>query len=443
MIRNPIAPSRAVRAAAIPLSGNASDYDALLEQVGERSFVLLGEATHGTSEFYRMRAEITRRLIEEKHFDTVAVEADWPDAYRLNRYVRGDSRTSIRDAFKEFQRFPRWMWRNQEVSDFVSWLRSFNANQIDANQAGFYGLDIYSLYRSVDAVVDYLEKVDPEQAHIARQAYGCLDSVRDPQHYGYQVAFHLRPSCHETVLKQFMELRRRSSENLARDELNRYDEQFYAEQNAYVVLNAEMYYRSLFSSRVNTWNLRDEHMTTTLFNLQRYLRTRGGKGKIVVWAHNSHIGDSRATEMGWGGEHNLGQLVRMRAGQDDVMLVGFTTYAGSVSAASRWDGPVEHFRLLPALPESYESLFHDTGIERFYLPLHVTAAQPLHDVMQQRAVGVVYRPATERASHYYRACLTSQYDALFHVDETSAVIPLDEEQQSLRQETPETYPFGV
>lgn len=434
---------QAVRATAIPLSGTRSDYDELLEQVGERSFVLLGEATHGTSEFYRMRAEITQRLIEEKDFDGVAVEADWPDAYRLNRYVRGDINSSLDEAFKEFQRFPRWMWRNREVRNFVDWLRNYNANHIAVEQVGFYGLDIYSLYRSVDSVIQYLEKVDPEQAHIARQAYACLDSVRDPQQYGYQVAFSLRPSCHETVLEQFAELRRKASEYLVRDELNRYDEQFYAEQNAHVVLNAETYYRSLFSSRVNTWNLRDEHMTSTLFNLQRYLRARGSKGKIVVWAHNSHIGDSRATEMGWGGEHNIGQLIRLRAGADDALLVGFTMYTGSVSAAFAWGAPVEHLRVRPAIPESYEGLFHSTGLDRFYLPLHAPSAQPLHDVMQERAIGVVYRPATERASHYFRASLTSQYDAVFHLDETSAVTPLDEEQRWRRHEMPETYPFGV
>lgn len=436
-------PFQATRSSAIPLSGTMSDYDELLEQIGERSFVLLGESTHGTSEFYRMRAEITRRLIEEKHFDAVAVEADWPDAYRLNRYVRGDINASLMEAFREFERFPRWMWRNQEVRDFIDWLRGYNANHIDLEQVGFYGLDIYSLYRSIEVVVEYLEKIDPEQAHIARQTYECLNSVRDPQQYGYQVAFHLRPSCHEAVLQQFNELRRKSSEYLSRDELNRYDEQFYAEQNAHVVLNAETYYRSLFSSRINTWNFRDEHMTTTLFNLQRYLRTRGSKGKVVVWAHNSHVGDARAMEMGWGGEHNIGELVRMRAGHDDVFLVGFTTYAGAVSAAPNWGAQVEHFRVRPALPESYEGLFHSTGLDRFYLPLHIPSAQPLHDVMYQRAIGVVYRPSTERASHYFRASMTSQFDALFHLDETSAVIPLDEEQRWRKHEMPETYPFGV
>lgn len=438
-----ITPFRAAQSAAIPLTGTTSDYDELLEQIGERSFVLMGESTHGTSEFYRMRAEITRRLIEEKHFDAVAVEADWPDAYRLNRYIRGDLNTSLMDAFKEFQRFPQWMWRNREVRDFVDWLRANNGDHVAGQQVGFYGLDVYSLYRSIDAVVRYLEKVDPEQAHIARQTYECLDSVRDPQQYGYQVAFRLRQSCQETVMQLFNELRRMSSELLARDELNRYDEQFYAEQNAHVVLNAENYYRSLYGSRVNTWNLRDEHMTATLFSLQRYLRARGGKGKVVVWAHNSHVGDARATEMGWGGEHNIGQLVRMRAGQDDVFLIGFTTYTGSVSAASNWDGPVELFRVRPALPESYEALFHSTNLDRFYLPLHAPAAQPLHEVMQERAIGVIYRPATERASHYFRASLTSQFDAVFHLDETSAVIPLDDEQRWRRHEIPETYPFGV
>lgn len=433
----------AIRNHARRLDENEHDYDELLELAEHRDFVLLGESTHGTSEFYRMRADITRRLIEEKGFDAIAVEADWPDALRINRFVGGAGDTNVMTAFEDFLRFPQWMWRNREVADFITWLADYNASRGRNEQIGFYGLDLYSLYRSADAVVSYLESVDPEQAEIARHSYECLDHVRDPQHYGYEAAFGIRPQCRESVLKLMADLSRKAADYLSRNGLMAANEQFYAEQNAHVVVNAEHYYRAMFGSRINTWNLRDEHMTGTLFALQQHLRKQQRAGKIVVWAHNSHIGDARATEMGWSNEYNIGQLVRTRAGDKKTLLVGFTTYTGHVAAARRWDGPVEHRWVRPALAGSYEQLFYSTRMDRFFLPLDNTTVAALREIMLERAIGVIYLPESERSSHYFRASLLHQFDAVFHLDETSAVDPLDITVHWEQQELPETYPFGV
>lgn len=442
-----VTPFTAVRDAALRLSGGPADYDALLAMAEGRDLILLGEASHGTREFYRMRAEITRRLIAEAGFEAVAVEADWPDAYRLNRHVRGGGDAGTLAAFDSFERFPRWMWRNREVYDFIVWLRDRNAALAAGQRTGFYGLDLYSLYRSADAVIAYLEERDPAQAAEARRCYACLDHVRDPQRYGYEAAFHLRPDCREAVTRQLAELQRRPDSPLsgpARPEAA--DEAFCAERNAAVVHNAEQYYRAMFGTTVNTWNLRDAHMAETLFALREYLRTRGGRGRIVVWAHNSHLGDARATGMGRAGEWNLGQLVRERAGSDAALLVGFTTYTGFVSAAHDWDGEVERMRVRPALEGSVEHLFERTRLDRFFLPLTGEAGEHLREARLERAIGVIYRPRTERASHYFDTCLTAQFDAVFHLDETEAVEPLYEAPRwSGRDErdAPETYPFGL
>ncbi|MGA9335613.1 MAG: erythromycin esterase family protein [Rudaea sp.] len=414
-----------LRASALRLNGDDRDFDALIDAVGERPFVLLGEATHGTREFYRMRADITRRLIVELGFDAVAVEADWPDAYRLNRYVRGDpGDTSALEAFSDFQRFPTWMWRNEEVLRFINWLREHDAGRDPETTAGFYGLDMYSLYRSAREVIGYLEKVDHEQANIARRQYAALDHVGDPQRYGYEAALGLRPDCRQAVHERLIELLHRAPEYLAYDGRAAADAQFFAERNAHVVLSAEAYYREMFGARADSWNLRDDHMTQTLFALHRHLRAQGRKGRIVVWAHNSHLGDARATQMAQRGEWNVGQLVRQNAGAAHALLVGFTTYAGTVTAAYEWDGPAERRTINPALADSYEALFHRSRLDRFYLPLHGNAAPALEEPLLERAIGVLYRPDSELASHYFQACLPAQFDAVFHLDETEAVEPL-------------------
>lgn len=433
----------AIRDAAVPLDGDDGDYDLLLRMVGERPFVLLGEATHGTHEFYAMREEITRRLIGELGFDAVAVEADWPDAYRLNRYVRGVGDASIDDAFGDFQRFPTWMWRNHAVRGFIQWLQARNAQLPAAARAGFYGLDLYSLYRSADAVIDYLEAVDPDQAVLARRLYVALDHVREPQTYGFEAASGVRPPCRDAAAALLVDLLRKAPAYLAEDGTAAQDEQFFAERNAHVVLHAEQYYRAMFGGRSNTWNLRDAHMVETLFALRRHLRTQGRQGRIVVWAHNSHLGDARATQMGERGEWNVGQLLREQAGAAQALLVGFTTYTGHVTAAHDWDAPAERRWVRPAHKDSCEHLFYDSGLDRFFLPLSGTLADELAAPLLERAIGVVYRPETELASHYFSASLSRQFDALFHLDETSAVEPLDITAHWTRHEPPDTYPSGL
>ena len=420
-----INPLEWIRGTAIRLGGAAGDYDALLEAAGDRPLVLLGEATHGTREFYRMRAEITLRLIQEKAFDAIAVEADWPDAYRLNRYVRGEGGTNAEQAFDDFERFPTWMWRNEEVLRFIRQLREINQNRPAEGRVGFYGLDMYSLYRSSEAVIAYLEDVDQEQAALAREQYATLDHVRDPQRYGYEAVFGMRPDARAAVQERLDELLRRAPSYLELDGRPAADAFFFAERNAHVVKSAEAYYRAMFGGRAESWNLRDRHMADTLFALQSYLRRQERPGRVVVWAHNSHLGDARATEMSRAGEWNVGQLVREAVGPRQAFLVGFTTSTGTVTAAHDWGGEAESRKIRVALPESYEGLFQRTRLERFYLPLGGRAGEVLKTPMLERAIGVLYRPETEYQSHYFMASLPQQFDAVFHVDETSAVDPME------------------
>ena len=428
-----------------PLDGSADDYDPLLEQIGDASLVLLGEASHGSHEFYRERALITRRLIEEKGFTGVAVEADWPDAYRVNRYVRGAREDAdAEEALRGFQRFPTWMWRNAEVLDFVGWLRAHNDRCGPAEAAGFYGLDLYSLYTSVEEVIAYLEKIDPPAAARARERYACFEHFGgQSQEYGRAVSLGISEPCQRGVVEQLMELQRNSVGYLRRDGLAAEDDQFYAEQNARLVARAEEYYRTMFSAHVSSWNLRDTHMADTLRSLLAHHGRHGERAKLVVWAHNSHIGDARRTEMGDRGELNLGQLIRSRP-PDGTILVGFTTFEGSVTAASAWDAPAERKRVRPALPESYEALFHRLGEPRFLLPLRGTkAGLALWEPRLERAIGVIYRPETERQSHYFSAQIPFQFDAVIHIDETRAVEPLERTAGWEVAEPPETYPSAL
>jgi erythromycin esterase-like protein len=439
--------SRQLETVAHPLTGAPADYDPLLTLVGNARFVLLGEASHGTHEFYRARAQITQRLIQEKGFTAVAVEADWPDAYRVNRYVRGVSNeTESVEALANFRRFPTWMWRNADVLDFVDWLRAHNdARASGATPVGFYGLDLYSLNASITAVLGYLDKVDPEAAQRARYRYGCLEHFgEDTQAYGYAASIGLHKSCEDEVVSQLLELQRRAAEYAGRDGRVAPDEFFFAEQNARLVKNAEEYYRAMFRGRVSSWNLRDCHMAETLAALATYLQGQGQPAKIVVWAHNSHLGDARATEMGQAGELNVGQLVRERYGQDAV-LIGFSTYSGTVTAATEWDGPAERKRVRPALPDSYEALFHELNLGRFLVILRDgdAAIARLCRPRLERAIGVIYRPETERLSHYFSARLPEQFDAVLHYDETRAVEPLERTAAWERDEVPETFPTGL
>ena len=432
----------AVRQAAHPLRGQATDYDPLLERIGDAQFVLIGEASHGTHDFYYERAEITKRLIQDKGFAAVAVEADWPDAYRINRYVRGTSSDpTALEALGAFYRFPTWMWRNTEVLRFTQWLREYNAAHPN-NQAGFYGLDLYSLYGSMAAVLSYLEQVDPEAAQRARHRYACFENFgEDSQSYGYAANFNLHESCQEAVITQLIELQQQAAAYAQQEGRIPEDEFFYAEQNARLVKNSEAYYRTMFQGRVASWNLRDRHMAETLDQLVAHLsRNSSTPPKVVVWAHNSHLGDARATEMGEIGELNVGQLVRQTY-QDKAVLIGFSTYTGTVTAASTWDGPVQMKRVHPALPDSYETLFHEAKLPRFLLHLHDSdeLAQALNQPRLERAIGVVYSPESERISHYFQAHLSSQFDVMIHIDSSRAVEPLDRIQPP-GPEAPETYP---
>jgi erythromycin esterase-like protein len=429
---------------------DVSSYDPLIERVADSKFVLLGEASHGTHEFYRERAQITKRLIQEKGFNAVAVEADWPDAYRINLFVRGVSGDSDPDdALAGFKRFPTWMWRNTDVLDFVGWLRAYNDSLSSySSKVGFYGLDLYSLHGSIEAVLSYLIRVDPEAAQRARYRYSCFDHFgEDTQAYGYATSFGLTESCENEVVAQLIELRKRASEYSSRDGRVAADDFFFAEQNARLVKNAEEYYRSMFRGSVASWNLRDRYMAETLESLAAHFNRQGEQAKVVVWEHNSHLGDARATEMSERGELNVGQLVRERHGSD-ALLVGFTTYSGTVTAATDWDGPAERKLVRPALRESYEAVFHEAGIPRFLVMLSDSGlvATEMREPRLERVVGVIYRPETERQSHYFYARLADQFDAVLHFDKTSAVEPLERNPQWTMEEArepAETFPFGV
>ncbi len=433
-------------AAVHPLSGSPADFDGVLELAQDRSYVLIGEASHGTHEFYRIRAEITKRLITELGFSAVAIEGDWPDAYRVNRWVRGAAEDADAEAsLRGFIRFPQWMWRNADVLDFVGWLRSLNESRADS-PVGFYGLDLYSLHASIEAVLSYLRKVDPEAALRAARRYACFDHFGEsPQEYGYAAAVAGAPSCENEVVRQLVELRTRAAEYARRDGRIAADDLFFAEQNAKVVVHAEEYYRAMYAGGAASWNLRDRHMHQTLQSLVAFLGGEGRPPRVVVWAHNSHLGDARATDMGLRGEWNLGQLVR-EAEPHKAALVGFTTYEGSVTAASDWDQPMERKQVRDALAGSYEALFHAAGLPRFFLDLRTAggARELLEQPRLERAIGVIYRPETERLSHYFVASLPRQFDAVFHYDHTRAVEPLERTPLWVRgEELPETYPSAL
>jgi erythromycin esterase-like protein len=417
-------------------------FSLLLDLIGDARLVLIGEATHGTDEFYSVRAALTKALIRSKQFNLVSAEADWPDAYRVARWVRHMSEEpEAAAALGDFVRFPRWMWRNTVVVDWVEWLRRYNARRMPSDRIGFYGLDLYSMHTSIEAVLKYLQKVDPKAALRARHRYNCFEDFgSDPQSYGYAANLGLSRSCEEDVVAQLVELRNTAAEYARRDGYAAEDEYFFAEQNARLVRNAETYYRAMFAGQVESWNLRDTHMMETLDALMTWTARRAGYSRAIVWAHNSHLGDARATDMGTWGELNLGQLARERHG-DRVFVIGFTTHAGTVTAAREWDQPAERRRVTPSMAGSYERLFHDTGIERFVLPTSA-ARDALAEPKLERAIGVIYKPETERASHYFRARIAEQFDAVIHIDTTSALTPLERWSHE-NADLPETYPTGV
>ena len=413
-------------------------------RLGPARVYLIGEASHGTQDFYHLRASITKHLIEHHGLTAVAVEADWPDAYRVNRFVRGEGPDAdANTALSGFERFPSWMWRNTEVLSFVRWLREWN-DRHPKRKVGFYGLDLYSLRTSVQAVIAYLDKVDPEAAKRARARYACFDHFAGDTHaYGYAVSAGIVESCEDEVVEQLIELRERAADYANRDGQVARDEFFFAEQNALLAHNAEQYYRAMFRGRHSSWNIRDTHMADTFDALMAFLGRDGAKPKIAVWAHNSHLGDARATEMGERGEVNLGQLLRERHGSD-VRSIGFTTYEGTVTASSDWDcgcraqGRAAGARRIDRIPAARRRHCRssccscdDQQLGGFATPL------------LERAIGVIYRPQTERQSHYFHARVTEQFDALIHVDRTTALVPLEPSPHWYREEVPETYPSGL
>jgi erythromycin esterase-like protein len=408
------------------------------------TIVLIGEATHGTREFYRYRADLTRQLIERRGFGIVAVEADWPDAYRANRWVRGLGSDATADvALSDFTRFPRWMWRNHEVTRFLEWLRGWNADREPDARVGVYGLDLYSLHRSMAQVIDYLDRVDPAAAARARRGYACFDAFgEDVQGYGFAASLNLQRSCEDEAVAQLIELQQRAADYASRDGHIAADDYFVAEQNAWVVRNAEVYYRAMFRGGVESWNVRDRHMMASLVTLVDHAARLKRSAKVVVWAHNSHLGDARATSMADIGELNLGQLARERYGAA-CCAIGMTTHEGNVTAAREWDDPAARRTVQPSMRGSYERLFHDAGMPAFVLPLHDTAVvSALAEPRLERAIGVIYRPETERASHYFTARLPRQFSAVVHVDRTHALEPLERWGRH-EVDLPETYPTGV
>ena len=412
-------------------------FGALFDRYGDRRVVFLGEASHGTSEFYRARASITKRLIEQHGFTIVAVEADWPDAAVLDRHVRHHPPRDGADP--PFRRFPFWMWRNREVADLLAWMRTHNDGLPPERMAGFFGLDMYNMGGSIAAVLDYLDRIDPEAASVARDRYGCLHPWHgEPARYGRAVLTEGYRRCETAVTAQWRDLLEKRLAYAAGDG----DAFLDAERNARLVSAAERYYRIMYHGDAESWNLRDSHMFETL---QSLLDAKGPASKAVVWAHNSHIGDARHTDMGRRGEHNIGQLCRQWFG-DEAALIGFGTHTGTVAAASDWDGDMEVKQVRPSRPDSYEGLSHESGVPRFLLDLrrNESLRHALEQPRLERFIGVIYRPESELLSHYAEAELSRQFDAWVWFDETTAVTPLGPEtHEEPPGEAPETFPFGL
>jgi len=447
----------AIKQAAVSFQ-SPSQYDTILQSIGDARVVMIGEASHGTHEFYHHRAELTKKLITEKGFDMVCVEGDWPDAYQINRYVKAGTAingiNSAADAFAGFKRFPTWMWRNNVTVDFAQWLRNYNSNKkSDPSKVGFYGLDLYSLHQSAQSVIEYLNKVDPDAAKRARSRYSCFDHYGDdPQSYGMAAAFGMTASCEQGAIKMLSEMQAREAEAM-QGESSAMDKEFYALMNAVVVRDAEEYYRGMFL-RKNTWNIRDNHMVKTLGQLMDHVSAarkmessaasqaeKEKPVKAVVWAHNSHLGDARFTEFADRGEENVGQLCRQKFGRESTYNVGFTTYTGTVTAAHEWDDPAQTMQVRPALSDTYEDLFHQVGgdfVLRFRAnkssnsalsPEERNVVQSLATgrMLLERAIGVIYRPKTERQSHLFQAQIAEQFDSVIHIDHTSALKEVNDE----------------
>ena len=415
-----------------------SDLDPLIERIGDARFVLLGEASHGTSEYYTWRARLSQRLIREKGFTFIAVEGDWPDCYCVNRYVKGyrECGASAHEVLRTFERWPTWMWANWEVVALAEWLRRHNDALPDERKVGFYGLDVYSLWESLSSVLDYLERVDPDAAYSARRAFRCFEPYgEDTQEYARATAF-TPASCEADVVRMLAELR----QNAAEYREDGRDAYFSAEQNALVVKNAEAYYREMVRSGAGSWNVRDRHMVETLLRL---IEHHGPEAKAIVWEHNTHIGDARATDMARSGMVNVGQLVREQRGADGVVLAGFGSHRGSVIAGAAWGAPMERMPVPAAQPGSWEEVLHQGGDgDRLIIFDETAETERLLEPRGHRAIGVVYEPMYERYGNFVPTVLPHRYDAFIYLDETAALHPLHLRPHA-SGEPPETYPWGV
>ena len=427
-----------IRNSAEPLPDIDDDrFAAFFDRFGDARVVLLGEASHGTSEFYRARAQISKRLIAHHGFTIVAVEADWPDAATIDRYVR--HRPQREGEQKAFERFPTWMWRNREVDSFIRWLRRHNNGRDYGEMAGFYGLDLYNMSMAMRAVIDFLDERDPELGRLASRRYGCLDPwAENPAAYGRHTLMEGYARCEVGVVEMLKDLLQKQVDCFAEE----CDEWLDARSNARLVKNAEAYYRVMYHGSAASWNLRDTHMFETLLHL---LDAKGPNSKAIVWAHNSHIGNAAFTEMGQvRDELNIGQLTKERFGSE-ARLIGFGTHSGTVAAADDWDEPMKIKVVRPSLEDSYERASHDSRLPRFLLDLRPEEiGRDLRDALMEprleRFIGVIYRPDTERWSHYSQCILPRQYDGWVWFDETQAVTPLPGEQRPGEEET---YPFGL
>ena len=414
---------------------SAKDLDPLMERIGDAKYVLLGEATHGTHEYYTWRAEITKRLITEKGFSFVAVEGDWPDCYKINRWVKDYPGTekSIVDVLKQFSRWPTWMWANWEIAALSKWMREYNKPLSPAKKIGFYGLDVYSLWESMEIIVDYLEKEDPKTAEYAKRAVDCFEPYGEEDSYGAALGS-LEPNCKEEVIKLLKEIRQRAPQYDHDPEAG-----FNTEMNALVAKNAEKYYSAMSAFGDNSWNVRDLHMVETLNSLMDF---HGSDAKVIVWEHNTHIGDARFTDMADDGLLNVGQLVREQHPAEEVVLVGFGSYEGSVIAGRMWGSAMQKMEVPPATENSVEEILHTDSATNKLLIFDEESSlkEQFKDWLKHRAIGVVYHTSRERGN-YVPTKLSYRYDAFLYLDKTRALHPLHLKPDS--HKTPETFPFGI
>ncbi|HZG24344.1 MAG TPA: erythromycin esterase family protein [Chitinophagaceae bacterium] len=414
-----------------PIS-SSKDLDPLMERIGDARIVMLGEASHGTHEFYTWRSQITKRLLQEKGFNFIAVEGDWPDCYKINRYIKGFEKqvASELDILKQFNRWPTWMWANWEIASLVKWLKEFNGDKPANRKAGFYGLDVYSLWESMETLVEYLDKNDPSAAAKAREAMKCFEPFGEEGHLYARAP--LSSSCQQKVSRLLDEVKSKSAfyDHDLEASLN-------SEQNAVIAVNAEKYYRSMVMFTEESWNIRDRHMEETL---TRIMQHHGSGAKSIVWAHNTHIGDARYTNMDDKGMVNIGQLVRQQYGDQQVVLVGFGSYRGSVVAAGKWGAPAEVMQVPAAKSRSVEASLHEQRAANHMLIFdRNNGKNPFRKTMAHRAIGVVYHPERDHSVNYVPSLLSDRYDAFIYLDHTTALHPLDVRVDAPK--TPETYPF--